>query len=121
MHGRKIPTRCSGPWARHGMVRGLEDGLWKARAPHRPEWYDSPPMIARRLLWPLVMLTWLGPAPSSGVDAHDWYSDLHQPGTGQSCCDGFDCRPLLARQIRYVDGGACGSSSTTSGAMSTPR
>ena len=62
-------------------------------------------MIARRLLWPLVMLTWLGPAPSSAVDAHDWYSDLHQPGTGRSCCGGFDCRPLLTRQIRYVDGG----------------
>jgi hypothetical protein len=62
-------------------------------------------MIARRLLWPLVMLTWLGPAPSSAVDAHDWYRDFHQPGTGQSCCGGFDFRPLSARQIRHVDGG----------------
>ena len=62
-------------------------------------------MIARRLLWPLVMLTWLGPAPSSAVNAHDWYSDLRQSGTGRSCCGGFDCRPLSARQIRHVDGG----------------
>ena len=63
-------------------------------------------MIPHRSLWPIVILTWLGPAPSSGVDAHDRYSDLHQPGTGQSCCGGYDCRPLLATQIRHIIDGA---------------
>jgi hypothetical protein len=62
-------------------------------------------MITRRLLWPLVVLTWLGPSPSSAVDAHDWYSDLRQPGTGRPCCGGYDCRPLLAPQVRHMADG----------------
>lgn len=27
---------------------------------------------------------------------HDWYKDLHQNGTGYSCCNNEDCRPTRA-------------------------
>jgi hypothetical protein len=36
------------------------------------------------------------------AENHDWYRDLHQPGTGYSCCNGTangiegDCRPTRA-------------------------
>ncbi len=30
---------------------------------------------------------------------HDWYRDLRQPGSGISCCNRQDCRPVRA----YVD------------------
>jgi hypothetical protein len=56
-------------------------------------------------LWLVVIGAGLDIAASSGVDAHDWYIYLRQPGTGLSCCGGYDCRPLLPRQIRYVDDG----------------
>jgi hypothetical protein len=62
-------------------------------------------MVASRLLWPITMLAWFGVVPSGGVDAHDWYTKLQQPGTGRSCCGQFDCRPLLSWQIRYSASG----------------
>jgi len=30
---------------------------------------------------------------------HDWYQDLRQPGSGASCCNFQDCRPVRA----YID------------------
>jgi hypothetical protein len=55
------------------------------------------------LLWLVVMVAGLDVAGSSDVDAHDWCTDLRQPGTGLSCCGGYECHPLLQQQIRYVD------------------
>jgi hypothetical protein len=77
----------------------------KLAIPCRLTWHDSLLMVASRLIWPIVMLAWFGVAPSGGVDAHDWYTELHQPGTGRSCCGRFDCRPLLPEQIRYLASG----------------
>jgi hypothetical protein len=62
-------------------------------------------MIAPRFLYQAVMLGWLSAMPSGEVDAHDWYTELQQPGTGIPCCGMFECRPLLANQIRHMVGG----------------
>ena len=72
----------------------------------------------------LAAIVWLSPAAwgQSGAHGqghdqhHDWYKDLKQPGTQQSCCnkllpDGSgDCRPTQARQdaagnwVAMIDG-----------------
>ncbi len=62
-------------------------------------------MSGCRLLWAAMTLAWLGVVPHSSVDAHGWYSNLHQPITGRPCCGDYDCRPLLPQQIRYIKGG----------------
>ncbi len=61
-------------------------------------------MSPRRPLRSLVMLLSLGMTVGANAAAHDWYTGLRQPGTGISCCGGYDCRPLQPEQIRHVDG-----------------
>ena len=45
----------------------------------------------------LAFFLWLiaGDYPDSPL--RDWYRSLKQPGTGVSCCDISDCRPVEAR------------------------
>jgi len=61
-------------------------------------------MTARHAL-ATILLAALGLLPGRGAAAHDWYTGLRQPGTGRSCCGGYDCAPLRSEQIRYIDGG----------------
>jgi hypothetical protein len=62
-------------------------------------------MFAHRLLCRVAILAWLCVMPKGELRAHDWYSDLRQPGTGIPCCGMLECRPLQATQIRTVEGG----------------
>src|SRR5262245_39569289 len=36
--------------------------------------------------------------------AHDWYSALRQPGSGQSCCRDSDCHRVDDDEIRFFGG-----------------
>ena len=39
------------------------------------------------------------------VLAHDWYSDQRRPGTNILCCNGNDCAPVPAHEVRAASGG----------------
>lgn len=45
----------------------------------------------------LAFLLWLAAGDYPPSPLSDWYKSLRQPGTGISCCDISDCRPVEAR------------------------
>ena len=65
--------------------------------------------VVARFVWrslcPALLLAWLSLLPARDLRAHDWYTDLVQPGTGVPCCGMFECRPLQPTQIRIIEGG----------------
>lgn len=37
--------------------------------------------------------------PAGHAKFHHWYQHFKQPGTGMSCCDGKDCRPISSYRV----------------------
>jgi hypothetical protein len=58
----------------------------------------------RNLLLPAVVALAAALVPQS-ASAHDVYTGMHDPFTGNICCNGQDCYALESESVRRVDKG----------------